>query len=292
MRETNRPFHMGWRKEEEEILFTQVKQARGDGRPLKGVFESVAVSTGRKPNSVRNYYYARIKEDESLSALPGGMAFVPFTEAEIRDLLGTVLSAQAKGVSVRACTLAMGKGDNKAMLRYQNKYRSLVKSNPELVRAVRAELLAQGIPACDPYDETSMSVRVGRPRKGSGDRATLLEKLSAVEGFDAFLLGFGRYTDAVARKERVLMEAEASLDERLRENSVQMGARLKSSERELESMRERFNTLLSLYRQLVSVNRDFLGMSGALSAPSSLNAYIRDLSRNVEDCERLLPEIM
>ena len=78
-------------------------------------------------------------------------AFVPFSEEEMRALLRTVLAEQAKGISVRACTLNMGKGDTKTMLRYQNKYRSLIRTNPEFVQKVRAELEAEGIPAFDPY---------------------------------------------------------------------------------------------------------------------------------------------
>ena len=98
---------------------------------------------GRKPNSVRNYYYARIKEkDLSTTALHAG-AFVPFTEEEIHSLLRTVLSAQANGISVRCCTMSMGGGDNRAMLRYQNKYRALLKNRPALVRQVAEELKAR-----------------------------------------------------------------------------------------------------------------------------------------------------
>ena len=66
-------------------------------------------------------------------------------------LMRTVLTEQAKGVSVRACTLAMGKVYTKTMLRYQNKYRSLLRTNPAFVKKVLAELAAEGIPAFDPY---------------------------------------------------------------------------------------------------------------------------------------------
>ena len=59
------------------------------------------------------------------------------SEEEMRALLRTVLAEQAKGISVRACTLNMGKGDTKTMLRYQNKYRSLIRTNPEFVQKVR-----------------------------------------------------------------------------------------------------------------------------------------------------------
>ena len=69
---------------------------------------------------------------------------MPFTEEEIHYLLRTVLSAQANGISVRCCTMSMGGGDNRAMLRYQNKYRALLKNRPALVRQVAEELKAEG----------------------------------------------------------------------------------------------------------------------------------------------------
>ena len=134
----------GWKKEEDTLLFAEIEKSVGRGTPLKSVFEAVAEQTGRKPNSVRNYYYARIKEkDLSTTALHAG-AFVPFSEEEIHSLLRTVLSAQANGISVRCCTMSMGGGDNRAMLRYQNKYRALLKNRPALVRQVAEELKAEG----------------------------------------------------------------------------------------------------------------------------------------------------
>ena len=67
----------GWKKEEDTLLFAEIEKSVGRGTPLKSVFEAVAEQTGRKPNSVRNYYYARIKEkDLSTTALHAG-AFVP-----------------------------------------------------------------------------------------------------------------------------------------------------------------------------------------------------------------------
>ena len=33
-------------------------------------------------------------------------------------------------MSVRACTMMMGKNDTSKMLKYQNKYRAVIKNNP------------------------------------------------------------------------------------------------------------------------------------------------------------------
>ena len=142
--------HTGWKNAEEELLWQEVEKARSEGRSLKSVFEAVARSTGRKPNSIRNHYYVRVRENPESGHCP---AFVPFEEGEVRKLLTTVLTEQAKGVSVRACTLKMGGGDTRAMLRFQNKYRATVKNKPELVAEIVQELRNMGVPCVDPYEK-------------------------------------------------------------------------------------------------------------------------------------------
>jgi len=137
----------GWTADEEALLRREIEQAAEKGEPLRAVFERVAGQTHRKPNSIRNYYYTTLHQSE------GQAAFVPFTEDEARQLLYTVLRAQAEGVSVRKCTMAMGGGDRSAMLRYQNKYRSLLRTHPEAVQAVIRQMQAEGIPCKDPYEK-------------------------------------------------------------------------------------------------------------------------------------------
>ena len=148
---TQQHARLGWSAEEDALLFEAVGSAREGGASLKAVFDSVAARTGRRPNSIRNYYYARVKQEgNSRAILPHNPAFVPFSDEEIHKLLVTVLTAQAKGMSVRACTLQMGNGDNRAMLRYQNKYRSLLKSNPAWCAAWRASCASRGSPPVIP----------------------------------------------------------------------------------------------------------------------------------------------
>ena len=61
-------------------------------------------------------------------------------------------------------------------------------------------------------------------------------------------------------------------------------------EHALAAQRERFGKLLALFRQMMEVNRAFLGESNAAKSPA-LGAYVRDLARSVEDCERILSMI-
>ncbi len=169
----------GWSEAEEEMLFERAKRARERGQPLKSVFDEVAMQTGRKPNSIRNYYYARVKEGMCEGASFHSAAFVPFTDEEVRALMRTVLSAQARGMSVRACTLNMGEGDTRKMLRYQNKYRAVVKSDPALVREIILELEAEGIPAFDPYRDKEVRSQTSQ-RFDKREAAAFFEALEAL----------------------------------------------------------------------------------------------------------------
>lgn len=157
--------HSGWSAAEDALLWDEVKKARQAGRPLKSVFDTVAQTTGRKPNSIRNYYYARAREDPSQGHSP---AFVPFTQEEIWDLLLKVLGAQARGMSVRACTLELGGGDTRAMLRYQNKYRALLKNNPALVQEAVRYMQSHDLPCKDPFDRPRRKEREpARPQEAA-----------------------------------------------------------------------------------------------------------------------------
>ncbi len=262
----------GWRAEEESLLFEEVEKGRKYGRPLKSVFEAVSDLTGRRPNSVRNYYYLKIREDASrLSQTCSAAAFVPFSAEESRSLLRTVLTAQAGGMSVRACTLAMGGGDNKAMLRYQNKYRSLIKNDPKLVRRILDELISEGRPCFDPYAHADKKAALKKRRESVRGVPELIarvaEDLSGVKGLNTthFFESLGALAVSAssgANEAKRLLEQNELIqrqNERLSAEFNEVKARLADRESELIMQRDRFNSLLALYRQLMSVNRELLG---------------------------------
>lgn len=134
----------GWQDSETDRLFTAVKEASAAGVPLRTVFESLSGDLGRKPNSIRNYYYACLRERPE--AAPHTPAFKPFTPEETHQLLREVLMARGRGMSVRACVMQMSGGSHSRMLRYQNKYRTVLKHRPELIAEVCEELRREGLP--------------------------------------------------------------------------------------------------------------------------------------------------
>ena len=107
---------------------------------------------GRKPNSIRNFYYAQVRAaqgEDGARAAP----FETFSPEEVERLVEQVLTARAQGVSVRACVRQMADGDRTRMLRYQNKYRSTVRTRPEIVRRVMDRLNEQGRAFVSPYGQ-------------------------------------------------------------------------------------------------------------------------------------------
>lgn len=156
----------GWQDDEDAMLWAEVELAQKEGRPLKSAFDLLSQKTGRKSNSIRNYYYAKAKENDGHRSA----TFVPFSQDEIWKLLVDVLGAQAQGVSVRACTLRLANNDTRDMLRYQNKYRSLIKTNPKLVGEVITYMRENDMPCFDPYEGGRTSFhKAGRPKKQEQD---------------------------------------------------------------------------------------------------------------------------
>ena len=180
---TNR--HLGWSDFESKLLWETAEEAQRRGQPLKGVFERIAQQTGRRPNSIRNYYYAQVRQQA------GGQAraqrFVPFTQEEVDWLMEQVLRARAEGQSVRACLQRLSEGDHSRMLRYQNKYRSIIKNRPEYVQAMVERLNGEGV-SCDApqvnhrprltLEEACGQLLDNGRRAGDGELAHALEVLS------------------------------------------------------------------------------------------------------------------
>ena len=159
----------GWQQDEIDLLFSAVSEAAEKGRPLRDVFAEVGAQLSRKPNSIRNFYYARVRETPQLAARQA--PFRSFTNEEVHQLLRHVLIGRGQGQSVRACVTQLADGDRTGMLRYQNKYRSILKNKPELLMEVAQELRMEGLPCPDNVAACRRYERAARP----GDAAARLE---------------------------------------------------------------------------------------------------------------------
>ena len=150
-----------WTVQEMKRLFALCSEAQKQNKGLKTAFETIAKETNRKPNSVRNYYYAQVK---TLSLLPEygrtlgisavkhqKSSFALFGGAEIKALIKDILIRQSSGESVRAITTDMAKGDKSKMLRLQNKYRSVIFHKKDYVRDIMKEMRDEGVTFMNPY---------------------------------------------------------------------------------------------------------------------------------------------
>ena len=166
----------GWSESENQLLWETADEAQQQGLPLKAVFEQIAQATGRRPNSIRNYYYAQVRNRED--GHPHAARFVPFTQEEVDWLMEQVLTARAAGQSVRSCLQKLSGGDHSLMLRYQNKYRSVIKSRPEYVQLIVDQLQAEGVHCSAPsvnhrsrvdLNEASTSLTLAARRTGDAE---------------------------------------------------------------------------------------------------------------------------
>ena len=165
----------GWRQEEIDSLWSEIQRASAEGEPLRGVFEKMGATLGRKPNSVRNFYYMQLRgqaPDELRRAAP----FQTFSQDEIHQLLRSVLTARGQGQSVRACVMSLSGGNRQKMLRLQNKYRSVLRKRPDLICEVAQELTAEGIPCAEPLPRTDRTSSAASPAACEDhDMQTLME---------------------------------------------------------------------------------------------------------------------
>lgn len=135
----------GWQEEESRRLWQAVSDAGQSGEPLRAVFERIGEETHRKPNSVRNYYYMQLHTADA-PPVRRAQPFDTFTPEEVRALVRQVLIGRGRGESVRACVMRLSGGDQKKMLRLQNKYRSVMAKRHDLICEIADELAAEGIP--------------------------------------------------------------------------------------------------------------------------------------------------
>ena len=172
--------HGGWQKQEIDALARSIEEANQAGQSLRSVFERMGEELGRKPNSIRNLYYAQVLSHEE-GAPSRAMPFEVFTQDEVERLVESVLTARAQGLSVRACVRNLADGDRTRMLRYQNKYRSTIRTRPELVNRIMQRLSQEGIPYVSPYapgedaqPEQAMARLRGRAEQSGDPQLTAL----------------------------------------------------------------------------------------------------------------------
>ena len=136
----------GYTEEEATRLVEYISEGKRRGRTLSELFAQYAEKSGRAKGSVRNYYYALLRStgDERVKKMLSGKnlsaeKIMPFSEEETDEILKKILEQKSRGVSVRRAVLNLSGGDDKLMLRYQNKYRNVISKQPERVEKIMRE---------------------------------------------------------------------------------------------------------------------------------------------------------
>jgi hypothetical protein len=163
----------------------EVIRAREENLPKIQAFEAVARKSGLKVNTIRNYYYrylhAQLDTNEEAAVKRKTVKFgrsiagKSFTEQEVRTLIMTILQAQAAGESVRGCANRLAKGNAKKMLRFQNKYRNIIASQPEYVESLMEEMSSKGLAYLNPYTKQT----VGSVEKS--ERSAIIKESPKIE---------------------------------------------------------------------------------------------------------------
>ena len=142
----------GYTEEEAKKLVEYIKEGKRKGKTLTYLFETYGIQNGRAKGSVRNYYYALMKNEKGderiVKMLDGSSLSVEkireFTKEETDDAIRSILAEKSKGLSVRKAIFQLANGDDKLMLRLQNKYRNTLKKEPHRIAAIAKEM---GLPA-------------------------------------------------------------------------------------------------------------------------------------------------
>lgn len=128
-----------WTRAQIDMLLEKTKH----GNVRMHAFEEVAKQTRRKTNSVRNYYYKNLAKEKA--------SFTSFSAAEVTQMLREIILGTSRGESVRSVCLRLANGDKLKMLRFQNKYRAILKTAPGRITEVKDMLEGQGYFVKLPY---------------------------------------------------------------------------------------------------------------------------------------------
>ena len=138
----------GFNEGEIRRLTALTEEARRKNRKLAEAFTQFAAESGRAKGSVRNFYYDFVRmcsEDSTLSARfftspPTVSHAKAFDGDETRWLIRKILLGKQQNKSVRRTIIELSSGDEKLMLRYQNKYRNVLKNSRGLIEEIALEL--------------------------------------------------------------------------------------------------------------------------------------------------------
>ena len=209
----------GYTEEEAKSLVEFIKAGKKTGKTLTFLFERYGLQNGRAKGSVRNYYYALMrneKGDERVAKLLDGSELSvekirEFTEEEADEALRSILAEKSKGLSVRRAIFNLSGGDDKLMLRLQNKYRNTLKKEPE-----RLARLAEELGLGEEFEKMKRVKKGSVKAKGLPDKDFLRRRLE--NEINAL---YDRLAQALKEENARLREENEKLREELEKKKIQ-----------------------------------------------------------------------
>ena len=212
-----------WKDDEVKNLFAQIEKGRGSNISLKMAFELHAKKYGRKPNSVRNYYYHEIdalgKDKERREKLGIDLdkhcktRSVYFSKEEEAALMGEIDKLVKDGMSVRGACMTLSKGDAQLLLRYQNKYRNFAIKNRPQQNSKNDNIVAFKKPSKTLSESDVQALFMGLVR--------LVKRTASIEGEE-------KYKQKINHANNLLRKALADLQ---------------AQEREIDSLKQKYSQL-------------------------------------------------
>ncbi len=141
----------GYKEKDIVGLAEFLKNRRGES--LSSTFTKYALINGKAKGTIRNLYYALAKRsntdkefcDRYLDGKPIEINNIAtFDCQEEKNLVRKILIERQNGKSVRSIIMGLADGDAKVALRYQNKFRNLLKNKPDLIAEVIGEIKSEG----------------------------------------------------------------------------------------------------------------------------------------------------
>lgn len=153
----------GWDVEEIRYLQNEIERCIDGGLPLSNAFMSTAKKTKRNQSSVRNFYYTYLRAkmlDEDIDKIKRreNTEFDTFSQGEVYHLVKYIIMGISGGKSIRQCSNELSNGDTKLMLRYQNKYRSVIKRRKTVVERILKNLDDEGFEYISPYKKENSTI--------------------------------------------------------------------------------------------------------------------------------------
>lgn len=144
-----------WKEEEVKSLFECMEKTKKNNKSLLDGFREFAKKSKRKTNSIRNYYYLEVENlknnRERVKKLGINLSAhniqnpAKFSPDETEKLVTEILRLKCLGFSVRKACLKLANNSAEEMLRFQNKFRSIIKKDRPLYNKCLMNLKKAGL---------------------------------------------------------------------------------------------------------------------------------------------------